>query len=175
VVARQGSNRLIDDRIVTPLREAFGNRVIYKKRALPQIAKALKKGGHVGLLIDIKSHKIQGVPVSFFGHPTYAVKSSGYLQIKLDVPVVPVAMIRVAPKRYQLIVSDPIPWEDNGRPVEEQIIALTQLHQNALEKLIRQAPEQWLWMHNRFKFLDARIRRRKQRRAKKRESRKSTS
>ncbi len=152
VVARKGTNQRIDDRIVTPMRESFGNRVIYKHRALPHVVRALRRGEHVGLLIDIKSGRKEGVPVTFFGKETYAIKSSAYLQIKLGVPVVPITMARVAPKRYKLIVSEPIQWADNGKPIEEQIAELTQLHQTALEKLIRQYPEQWLWMHNRWRL-----------------------
>ncbi len=152
VVARQGNNRMIDEKIVTPMRESFGNRVIYKKRALPQVARALKKGEHIGLLIDIKSGPAQGVPVTFFGKETYAIKSSAYLQIKLDILVVSIAMVRISPKRYKLIAGDPIPWKDNGKAMKEQIAELTQLHQTALEKLIRQYPGQWLWMHNRWRM-----------------------
>ena len=151
VVARKGSNHLIDEKIVTPMRESFGNSVIYKTRALPQVIRALKKGEHIGLLIDIKTNARQGVPVTFFGKETLGLTSSAFLQIKLNPIVVPVAMVRVAPKRYRLKVSDPIPWEDNGAPKDEQIAQLTQLHQSALEQLIRETPEQWLWMHNRWK------------------------
>jgi len=150
VVARKGTNKLIDDRIVTPMRESFGNHVIYKHRALPNVARALKRGEHVGLLIDIKSNAKEGVPVTFFGKETVAIKSSAYLQIKLNPLVVPIAMIRTAPRRYKLVAGDPIAWSDNGKPLEEQIAELTQIHQAALEKLIRETPEQWLWMHNRW-------------------------
>jgi len=152
VVARKGSNQLIDDQIVTPMRESFGNRVIYKKRALPQVARALKKGEHVGLLIDIKSGPEQGVPVTFFRKETFAIKSSAYLQIKLGIPVVPITMARIAPRCYKLVAGDPVEWADNGESVDEQIKKLTQLHQTALEKLIRRYPEQWLWMHNRWRM-----------------------
>jgi Kdo2-lipid IVA lauroyltransferase/acyltransferase len=152
VVARKGTNQLIDDRIVTPLRKSFGNGVIYKSRALPLIARALRKGQHIGLLIDIKTNTQQGIPVTFFGKETLAINSSAYLQIKLNIPVVPVAMVRVSPKRYKLIAGDPIPWDDNGKPQNEQISKLTQIHQSALENLIRQYPEQWLWMHDRWRL-----------------------
>lgn len=152
VVARKGTNQLIDDRIVTPLRKSFGNGVIYKSRALPLIARALRRGEHIGLLIDIKSNIGQGLPVTFFGKKTLAIKSSAYLQIKLGIPVVPVAMVRTAPRRYKLIAGDPIPWEDNGKPQDEQIAELTGVHQHALEMLIRQYPEQWLWMHDRWRL-----------------------
>lgn len=151
VVARRGSNRLIDDRLVIPMRESFGNGVIFKKRALPQVSRALKRGEHVGLLIDIKSSRAQGVPVSFFDRQTYAIKSSAYLQIKLGVQVIPVAMIHTGDGKYRLVAGELIPWKDTGQPLAEQIAELTQIHQNALEKLIREYPDQWLWMHNRWK------------------------
>jgi KDO2-lipid IV(A) lauroyltransferase len=151
VVARRGSNRLIDDRLVTPMRESFGNGVIFKERALPHVSRSLKRGEHVGLLIDIKSSRAQGVPVTFFDRQTYAIKSSAYLQIKLGVQVVPVAMVHTGGGKYRLVAGELIPWEDNGKPVEEQIAELTQIHQSALEKLIRKYPDQWLWMHNRWK------------------------
>ena len=152
VVARRGSNQRIDNQIVSPMRESFGNRIIYKRRALPLVARARKKGEHVGLLIDIKSGPKQGVPISFFGKETYAIKSSAYFQIKLGIPVVPIAMVRIAPRQYKLIVGDPIEWADNDQSLDDQIAELTQLHQSALEKLIRQYPEQWLWMHNRWRL-----------------------
>lgn len=152
VVARRGSNRLIDSRIVIPMRESFGNRVIYKKRALPQVARALKRGEHVGLLIDIKSNLKEGFPVTFFGKETLAITSSAFLQIKLGVVTVPVAMVRVASRQYRLIAAEPIVWNDNGKPQDEQIAELTQIHQSALEQLIRQYPEQWLWMHDRWRI-----------------------
>ncbi|MBC8207059.1 MAG: lysophospholipid acyltransferase family protein [Kiritimatiellales bacterium] len=151
VIFRRGSNRLIDDRIVTPLRQSFGNKVIYKSRALPQIVRTLKKGNHVGMLIDIKTNSREGVPAVFFGNQTLAIKSSAYLQIKLGVPVVALSMVRIAPKKYKLVVLDPIHWEDDGRSINEQVADLTQRHHAEIETLIRQYPEQWLWMHDRWK------------------------
>ncbi|MFC1467977.1 lysophospholipid acyltransferase family protein [Verrucomicrobiota bacterium] len=151
VVARKGTNKLIDDRIVTPLRESFGNTVIYKSRALPRVARALKKGEHVGLLIDIKSNPSQGVPVTFFGQETYAIKSSAYLQIKLDAPVIPITMARIASGKYKLVTGEQVHWTNDGKSEEEQVAELTQIHQAALENLIRQYPDQWFWMHDRWK------------------------
>lgn len=163
-VAREGNNRLIDERIVTPLRKSFGNEVIYKEKALPSAARALRRGEHVGLLIDIKARARDGAKIKFFDHDTYAVKSSAYLQIKLGLSVVPMAMVRTAPKQYKLVVGDPVEWTDNGQPREEQIKCLTQLHQAALEKMIRACPEQWFWMHDRWKRPELeRVRRKKRR------------
>lgn len=150
VVARRGNNRLIDDKIVVPMRESFGNKVVYKNRALPHVARALRKGEHAGLLIDIRTNVRQGVPVTFFGHPTHAIPSSAYLQMKLDVPVVPVALIRTTPRRYKLVVGEPLEKPD-AEMSDEVVKTLTQQHQNALEAMIREFPDQWFWMHDRWK------------------------
>jgi len=152
VVARRGSNRLIDDRIVTPMRESFGNQVVYKSRALPRIARALKTGGHAGLLIDVKTNEKEGVPIQFFGKETLGLRSSAYLQIKLNPMVIPMTLVATGAGRYELVVADPIEWQDNGKTIDDQIAELTQLHHTALEKLIRNHPEQWLWMHNRWRL-----------------------
>ncbi len=167
VVARKGNNQLIDDKIVTPMRESFGNSVIYKDRALPRIARGLRKGNHIGLLIDIKTKGHQGTPVQFFNHKTFAINSSAYLQLKLNPLVVPMTMVRVAPRKYKLVTGNPVEWIDNGKPMEEQVAELTQAHQAELEKLIRSYPEQWLWMHDRWKLPEFERARRKKRRAKK--------
>jgi KDO2-lipid IV(A) lauroyltransferase len=152
VVARRGNNRLIDDRIVTPMRESFGNRVIHKRRALPRITRALKSGGHAGLLIDVKTNPRHGISIQFFGKKTLGLKSSAYLQIKLNPLVIPMSLVMNDNGRYRLVVSDPITWQDNGQPLEDQVAELAQKHHTALEKLIRQYPGQWLWMHNRWKL-----------------------
>lgn len=165
VVARKGSNRLIDEKIVTPMRESFGNSVIYKDRALPHIVRGLRKGNHIGLLIDIKIKARQGLPVQFFGHETFAINSSAYLQLKLNPLVVPMTMVRVAPRKYKLVVGNPIHWTDNGKPRKEQVAELTQIHQTELEKLIRAYPEQWLWMHDRWSQPELERARRKKRKA----------
>ncbi|MGE4490498.1 MAG: lysophospholipid acyltransferase family protein [Kiritimatiellales bacterium] len=151
VIFRRGSNRLIDERIVMPLRQSFGNQAIYKERALPLIVRTLRKGNHVGMLIDIKTNSQQGVPITFFGEKTLALKSSAYLQVKLGVPVVAISMARVAPKQYKLVVGEPILWKDDGTPQDEQVVKLAQKHHHAIEELIRKYPTQWLWMHDRWK------------------------
>jgi KDO2-lipid IV(A) lauroyltransferase len=54
--------------------------------------------------------------------------------------------------RFKLIIGDPIPWDVDQRPEKEQIIELTRRHQAAIEKMIRAYPDQWFWMHNRWKI-----------------------
>jgi KDO2-lipid IV(A) lauroyltransferase len=165
IVARQGTNRLIDEKIVIPLRTRYGNRISYKKNALLFIGKSLRHGEAVAFLIDQKSGKKDGVPVQFFGQEVLAVASCAALHIRFNPLVIPVFMVKTGNKRYRLLVGDRIEWIDDGSPKEEQIQKLTQLQQTVIEQMVRQYPDQWFWMHNRFKLPDARTRRREKRRA----------
>jgi KDO2-lipid IV(A) lauroyltransferase len=150
VIARPTTNQLLEDRIVRPLREHFGVTVFYKKNALMRIMKAIKKGGVCGLLIDQKLKPPTGVMVDFFGKPAPTTASAALLQIRFGVTVNPAFMIRIAPRKYKLIIGDAVEWTDNGKSDEEQILELTRIHQGILEDIIREYPDQWFWMHNRW-------------------------
>jgi KDO2-lipid IV(A) lauroyltransferase len=171
IVVRQGSNRLIDDRIVTPLRTRHGNKVFYKENAMINTVKALKRGEAVAFLIDQKIGKKEGVPVQFFGREVLAVASCAVLQMRFNPLVVSLFLMKTGRRKYKLLIGDPIEWTDDGTSKEEQIQKLTQIHQSSIEEIIRAYPDQWFWMHNRFKLKDARTLRRKNRRALKKEKR----
>ncbi len=168
VVARRGSNRLIDERIVVPLRTRYGNQVFYKEKAMTHTVRALKKNEAVAFLIDQKINAREGVPVRFFGREVLAVASCALLQIRMQPLVIPTFMIKTGPRQYRLKVGDPVPWEDDGAPREEQIQRLTQRHQTIIEEAVRAHPEQWFWMHDRFGLGRPRRRKKKNRRRAKR-------
>ena len=152
VVARRGSNQLIDDRIVTPLRTRHGNKVFYKENAMLNTVKALKRNEAVSFLIDQKTSDREGVPVQFFGQKVTAVASCAVLQIRFNPLVVPVFLVKTAHRRYKLFIGDAVQWNDDGSPQEEQIQKLTQQYQRVIEETIRQYPDQWFWMHNRWRI-----------------------
>ena len=152
VVARRGSNRLIDEQIIVPMRTRYGNKVFYKENAMINTVKALKRNETVSFLIDQKIGKKEGVPVQFFNHEVLAVASCAVLQMRLQPVVIPVFLMKTARRRYKLIVCDAISWTDTGAPKEEQVQHLTQQYQRVIEETIRQYPEQWFWMHNRWRL-----------------------
>lgn len=150
VITRKTNNQLLEDRIVRPLRERFGVNVFYKKNALMRIMKAINKGEIAGLMIDQKLNPPEGIPIDFFGTTAPTTGSPALLQIRFGVTVLPTFMIKTGHQKYRSIVGEPIEWSDNGKPLEEQVIELTRLHQSLLEEMIRKYPDQWFWMHNRW-------------------------
>mgnify|MGYP002859569924 CR=1 FL=1 len=150
VVARRGNNRMIDDRIVRPMREFFGVDVFYKKNALMRMVKAISKGDVCGTLIDQKLNPPEGIYVDLFGKPAPTTNSVALLQIRFDITVLPIFMVKTGARKYRMIIREPIPWTDNGKPFEEQVGDLTLVHQGIIEDMVRRYPDQWFWAHNRW-------------------------
>ncbi|MFA5689533.1 MAG: hypothetical protein WC959_10365 [Kiritimatiellales bacterium] len=155
IIARKGDNALIDKNILTPIRTKFGNRIIPKKNALLHIVKALKRGEAASFLIDQKTNVKEGVTVKFFGRDVLAVASAAALQIRFHPTIVPAFMVKTGKQNYAWIMFDPVEWSDDGSPEEAQILKLTQHYQTIIETMILKYPEQWFWMHNRFKLMTA--------------------
>jgi KDO2-lipid IV(A) lauroyltransferase len=173
VVARKGNNSLIDEKVIVPMRTRYGNKVFYKENAMINTVKALKRNQAVSFLIDQKIGRKEGVAVTFFGQEILAVASCAVLQLRFHPVVVPTFMIKTGYRKYKWLVGDPIEWTDDGSSKEEQIQKLTQRYQSIIEETIRAYPDQWFWMHNRFKLMNARTRRRKKRRASERAARRN--
>jgi KDO2-lipid IV(A) lauroyltransferase len=143
-VGRKGDNQKIDQQLTLPFREKYGNRSVYKKRAAIAIMKTLKRGEIVGVLIDQKVSSADGVKVRFFGREVYTTSIVATMKQKLNVMVVPIFLPRVERGKYKLIVGDPIKEKSD-------IVTMTQCYNDAIEEVVRAYPEQWFWMHNRWK------------------------
>ena len=146
VVSRELTNQYLEDRIVRPFRTMTGVQMCYKQGALRSVMRVLKSGGYVGMLIDQKARLRDGVTVDFFDKEVVAFSSSGAIQKKYDIPVVAMFLIREG-DGYKMIVSDPIECGE-----DDTVLSLVQRHQDAIADVIRQYPEQWFWMHNRWRL-----------------------
>jgi KDO2-lipid IV(A) lauroyltransferase len=144
VVARPLDNPLID-RLVERRRTASGNWLIYKKDYARSILKALAANEAVGILIDQNAAPESGVFVDFFGTPACAGTGFAKLAAHSGAAVIPgFALWSGDEGRYVLRFYPPVPVTgDAGRD--------TQVLQATLEAVIRSYPDQWLWIHRRWK------------------------
>ncbi len=144
VMVRALDNPLIDD-LVERRRTRSGNRLIQKREASRAVLRALRKNEAVGILIDQNTSAAEGVFVDFFGKQACA--NSGFVKLAYHsrAPVVPgFAAWDEKAKRYVLHFYPEV--ELTG---EEQ--ADTQRIQTAIEGIVRQYPDQWMWIHRRWK------------------------
>jgi len=154
VIGREGNNKLIEKNITTPFREKYGNKNIYKKSALLGIIKTIKRGKTVGLLYDQKAGGKNSVKVDFFNLPADTTKSIAELKLKFNPKILPIFFAREKSGKYTPIIYEPIEYiADEEEVYEKKIEKMTQKYNAILEEVVRAYPEQWFWMHNRWRLV----------------------
>ena len=150
VMVRPIANPLVD-RIVEARRSAHGNRVMAKRKSAREVLKALSAGGTVGILADQNALPEDAVFVEFFGMPAAAHKGFAQLALRSGAAVVP-AFARWDPVSRRHVVEYGPEIEIVRSGVAERDIEInTQRFQRALEEQVRANPDQWLWIHRRWK------------------------
>lgn len=148
VVARPLDNQELDRRLVD-LRTSTGNTVIYKKKALGQIMQTIRKGGVVAIVIDQNVQAKDGIFVDFFGRQACTTTVAAALALKTGCMIVPVHCPLGRDGRYKMIYGPAVEWSGGKGP--EDVAALTQQLTSIIEGWVREYPEQWLWLHRRWK------------------------
>jgi KDO2-lipid IV(A) lauroyltransferase len=144
VVVRPLDNPLID-RMVERRRALSGNRLISKRDIARPILKALAANQAVGILIDQNSALDSGVFVDFFGTPACSGTGFAKLAGHSGAAVIPgFALWSVTERRYVLRFYPPVPMTGDAA---RDTAAL----QRTLEEIVRAHPDQWLWIHRRWK------------------------
>lgn len=149
VISREGNNTLIEKNITIPFRDEFGNKFAYKDEAMNKIVKALKKGEIVGILTDLKLNN--SILVPFFGRECYTAKTVGSLYLKYHPKIIPIFTRRLKNGKYEIVVKE-FPNLNLSGDKEEDIKLITKTCNEIYEDIIKQSPEQWFWMHNRWKL-----------------------
>ncbi|WP_270441306.1 lysophospholipid acyltransferase family protein [Acidaminococcus provencensis] len=112
-------------------------------------ARAMKKGRMLGLIAD-QDGGYNGIFVPFFGKMASTPEGPAYFARKFKAPVVPIFIVR-KPSGYghQVIVKDPIYYEDTGNREKDDYRITLQMTQE-VEKIIRQYPDNWIWFQHRW-------------------------
>lgn len=145
---RVPNNRYIANAIIGARSKLMGPMVSSGNRSLFELTAALERGGHVGLLADQRYKR--GILVPFFGHPAETNPLIAKLARQYDCSVHGARSIRLANQRFRLEITDPI---DLPRDVDGDIdvAQATAAIQDVLESWIREYPEQWMWVHRRWR------------------------
>lgn len=155
VLARPLDNPYIE-KILYDLRTASGNKVIYnRENAVKNIIKALNEKEIVGFLPDENASKRIGVFVDFFGVKACTMPGMANIAAKTKLPVVPAFIVRIKGKdgnysKHRLIIEPPLDIKYTGDRKTDTMNIL-KLFNEKIEDIIKQYPEQWFWIHNRWK------------------------
>jgi KDO2-lipid IV(A) lauroyltransferase len=150
LVIRRLDNPLVDA-FVNRIRCLHGNRVIHKDDFARGLISAMRAGETVGILMDTNMTPPQGTFVPFFGVEACTAAGMARVALKTDAAVLPGFLLwNGRRKKYVLEFEERLPLIRSG-DLEADIVANTAAFTLAIEQVIRRIPEQWLWLHRRWK------------------------
>jgi KDO2-lipid IV(A) lauroyltransferase len=150
IVMRPMDNEYLD-RLIQRYRTMHGNKTVAKDDFVRGLLAAMKAGETVGILMDTNMTPPQGVFVDFFGIPACTASGLARIALRTDAAVLPGFTIwDEALGKYRLRFDPALELIRTGDQ-EADIIANTQMFTKVIEDYVRKYPEQWLWVHRRWK------------------------
>jgi KDO2-lipid IV(A) lauroyltransferase len=139
------------EEMIEDIRTRFGNRAIDKQSAARQSLRVLREGGTLGILSDLNTQTREGVFVPFFGKLACTTAGIATLALKTDAVVIPTCAVwDKKRKRYFFHGDPPVELVRTGDHIKD-IEVNTARFAAAVERMVRLYPDQWLWIHKRWK------------------------
>jgi KDO2-lipid IV(A) lauroyltransferase len=149
-LAKTQSNHLVNEQI-NRRRKLFGTKVIPMETSLREVIRALGDGEMVAIAADQAAPK-ENVSVKFFGTMVPTHTGPSILSLKMGSAILAIFAVRSSDGSYDAHMIE-VPSEDLKGHSDENVIELTRRHVKITENIIRQYPDQWLWMHKRWKHV----------------------
>jgi Kdo2-lipid IVA lauroyltransferase/acyltransferase len=138
------------DNLVLWVRSSTGNVLIDKERAMRKMLRGLAHNGIVATMIDQNMAWQEGVFVDFFGRPACTTTGLALLALHTDAPVVPGYILRLENGKYRMVIKEEMAVIRTGDE-KADILINTQNFTKFIEDTVREYPDQWFWMHQRWK------------------------
>jgi KDO2-lipid IV(A) lauroyltransferase len=148
-IVRPLDNRLLN-RVAERLRATAGVERIGKRQATRAVFEALRGGQVVGVLLDQNATRSESVFVPFFGRPASTSRGLALLSLRAGVPIVPMFIHREPGGRHRIVIETAIAPASRG-PVDAAVAEVTAACARRIEAAIRRWPDQWLWLHRRWR------------------------
>ena len=149
VVVRRNSNRTLND-FIFAMRGVRGLQVVDHRNAVFTVLKGLKRNGCVGFLVDHNCRRDEAIFLPFLGETAAVNLGPALLAVRAEAEVWPAFMIREG-DRYRLCIDEPLDTATLDGDRAEKIEAVARFYTEAVERAVRAHPEQWFWMHKRWK------------------------
>ncbi len=138
------------NQVLVKLRRSALVETIYRDESAREVLAVLKGNGILGILADQDIESLEGIFVPFFGKLAKTPTAPAKISMASGAPIVPMFMLHEG-GRYRLHLEEPIWPERKGATKEEMVRLLTERWSQVVEKYVRRYPDQWVWMHNRWK------------------------
>jgi KDO2-lipid IV(A) lauroyltransferase len=146
VTYRQANNPIVNE-LINKQRQAFDTTLIPKgPDGARELVRFMKRGEWIALLLDQKMN--DGIPVPFFGVPAMTAPGAVHLALRFKCPLLPTRVERLGGTRFRVTVYPPIMVPEGDR-TQATYNAMVQIN-GLIEQWVRERPEQWFWVHNRW-------------------------
>lgn len=149
LIYRTLDNPILDN-LVLQVRSCTGNMLIDRKLAMRRMLRSLAKNEIIGLLIDQNTISSEGVFVDFFGQPACTTNGIALLALHTGAPVIPANIVRLSNGKYKMIIKEEMQIVRTGYQ-NKDILINTQNFTRVIEDTVREYPDQWLWLHKRWR------------------------
>jgi Kdo2-lipid IVA lauroyltransferase/acyltransferase len=148
IVQRPNRNPVLDDAIAAR-RHRFGNLTVARKGAAREVMRLLRDNWMVAIPLDLDTR--HGAFVDFFGTPAATSPALARIAMASGAPVLPAFMVRQGPTSRHQITILPVIHVHNSGDRTQSIHECTQAFTSVIEAMIRRHPDQWNWIHRRWK------------------------
>jgi Kdo2-lipid IVA lauroyltransferase/acyltransferase len=147
IVYRRGNNPGLGD-LIQKLRKKYLLSAIPKGQSgSREIIKRLKNKERIGILVDQKMN--DGIKSNFFGMSAMTAPAIARLSLKYQCPILPVRVVRTKACKFKVLVSPPMKVINTGDSDKDVQILIDNIN-NIVEAWVREYPDQWIWLHNRW-------------------------
>lgn len=150
VVVRKAKDEALH-RIMTELRGGKGVEIIEHRRAVFKLLKSLKRGGVAAFLVDHNCSQDEAVFLPFLGKTAAVNAGPALLAVRTEALIVPVFLVRLGHGKYRMIMEPPLDTVNLEGERGERIAQAAEFYTKAVERCVQAYPEQWFWMHKRWK------------------------
>jgi KDO2-lipid IV(A) lauroyltransferase len=148
VVGREFKNRAVDE-VVRKMRSGPGIVYMDKSENSRKVVRMLQEGRFMGVLVD-QDTKAEGVFADFLGHKAFTPSGAVRFAMKFGIPIIVSVTARLPGNKHHVYVSPILSYTDTG-DFEADLLSNVRRVNDFIGDCIRKYPEQWVWMHERWK------------------------
>lgn len=149
VVVRRNGSKSIND-FIFAMRGARGVQVVDHRNAVFTVLKGLKRNGVVGFLVDHNTRRDEAIFLPFLGEAAAVNMGPALLAVRAEAEVWSTFLVREG-DRYRLLIDEPLDTATLDGDRADKVEAVARFYTEAVERAVRAHPEQWFWMHKRWK------------------------
>lgn len=155
VVVRRNSNPALN-RLMMELRSSRGLQVVGHREAVFTVLKGLRANGAAAFLVDHNAGRSEALFLPFLGRPAAVNMGPALLAVRTGAEIWPTSILRQG-DTYHFCLEAPLNTAELTGDRDAKVLAAATFYTEAAERFVRRAPEQWFWMHNRWKTTDNQI------------------